>query len=262
MEYPSAMTFELYTPFILPEELFKGFEVTRKEVSYTRNGLGIPMNPCSYKRIPERINTYNDYINSITPKVNIKALSIKPICVYSEDFVEHIDFEVIVNRYSVTPTDSLTYESLYAFIKNINETLPQVKDHPLKDFFVRTGSEDAFHRYGFQIDIFTFISLPDIYIPVTDTEISEKYILEAIRYMDALKEYYRQNRNERTKSEDHKWSRTTWNSVCPGWGTAANKSVSTSTTDRHITVPYWDDESEEETVMPIPEWSDSEEENA
>ena len=238
MEFPTAMIFEVYTPFVLPEELFKGFTVACKSVSYIRNGLGIPMN--SYKDIPERINMYNDYLNNITPKVNVKALSIKPICVYSEEFVEHIDFEVIINHYSITPTESLTYESFYDFVKNINEMLSRVKNHPLKDFFVRTGTENTLHRYGFQITSDAFISLPDIYIPVTDIDINEKYILEVIRYMDALKDYYYKLHNEHTKIKEHKLSWSTWNSQCPGWGTTTNK----FTTDQRLTFPKWEDEYE------------------
>lgn len=214
MEYPSAMTFEIYTPFLLPEELFKGFNVTYKPVSYIRDGLGIPLK--SYKDISIRFTVYNDYLKSIAPDMDIKVLSVKPICLYTDTFVEHINFEVIVNCYSITPTESLTYELFYDFVKNINEKLSQVNSHPLRDFFVRTGSEDAFHKYGFQITADTFISLPDIYIPVTDTEISEKYILEAIRYMDALKEYYYQRHNELTKIKERE---RLWSTQCPGWGT-------------------------------------------
>ena len=213
MEYPSAMTFEIYTPFLLPEELFKGSNVTYKAVSYIRNGLGIPMN--SYKDIPKRLTMYNDCLKNLAPDVDIKVLSVKPICIYSKDFVEHIDFEVIVNHYSITPTESLTYEAFYDFIKNINERLSRVKDHPLKDFFVRTGTEDTFHKYGFQIASDVFITLPDVYIPVTDIDISEKHILEVIRYMDALKEYYFQHHNKVTKVEDNE---RMWCSY-PGWGT-------------------------------------------
>ena len=219
MEYPSAMTFEIYTPFILPEELFKGFNVTYKPISYIRNGLGIPIN--SYKDISKRFTVYNDYLNNITLDMNVKVLSIKPICVNSNHFVEHIDFEVIVNCYNITPTESLTYESFYNFVKNINELLSQVKNHPLKDFFVRTGVEDTFYQYGFQIttEPDTFISLPDIYIPVTDIDINERYILEVIRFMDALKEYYHQRYDKLTKTEERKRMWSTWNSHCPGWGT-------------------------------------------
>jgi hypothetical protein len=240
MEYPTAMTFEIYTPFILPEELFKGFSVNRESISYIRNGLGILME--SYKMIPKRLTMYNDCLNNITPKVIVKALSIKPICVYSNDFVEHIDFEVIVNRYSITPTESLTYELFYDFVKNINERLAQIKDHPLKDFFVRMGTESTFHVYGFQITSDTFITLPDVYIPVTDIDIDEKYILEIIRYMDALKEYYYKLHNEPIKTGDHKLSWGTWNNQCPGWGTMINK----STTDQCFTFPGWEDDSEKE----------------
>ena len=241
MESPSAMTFEIYTPFILPEELFKGFNIAYKPVSYIRNGLGIPMD--SYKMIPERFTMYNDYLNSVTPKVNIKVLSVKPICVYSKDFVEHIDFEVIVNSYSITPTESLTYELFYDFVKSINKKLSQIKDHPLKDFFVRTSTESTFYRYGFQITSDTFITLPDVYIPVTDIDINEKYILEVSRYMDALKDYYHQRHDKLIKIESRE---KLWNSQCPGWGTTTNKSTSTSNDDYHIIVPGWDDDSEEE----------------
>ncbi len=197
MNYPSAMTFEVYTPFVLPEELFKGFNVTCERISYIRNGLGIPMN--SYKDIPKSFTMYNDRLKNIAPDMDIKVLSVKPICIYSKDFVEHIDFEVIVNRYSITPTESLTYEMFYDFVKNINDILSRVKDHSLKDFFVRTSAKDTFHRYGFRIASDIFITLPDVYIPVTDIDISEKHMLEVIRYMDALKEYYHQRYDESIK---------------------------------------------------------------
>ena len=78
------------------------------------------------------------------------------------------------------------------------------------------GTEDTFHKYGIQITTDVFISLPDVYIPVTDTDIREKHILEVIRYMDALKEYYVQRHNKVTKIEDNE---RLWNSYCPGWGT-------------------------------------------
>lgn len=192
MEYPSAMTFEIYTPFTLPEELFKGFDVTCNPISYIRNGLGKQMNHNSYKGMHEMFTLYNECLNNMAPDMDIKVLSIKPICLYSLEFVEHIDFEVIVNCYSITPTKSLTYELFYNFVKAINERLSQIKNHPLKDFFVRSGMENVFHRYGFQMTNDSFISLPDIYIPVTDIDINEKHTLEVIRYMDAIKEYYYQ----------------------------------------------------------------------
>ena len=243
MEQPSAVTFEIYTPFILPEDLFKGFNVTCKSISYIRNGLGIIMD--SYKMIPKRLTMYNDYLNCMAPKINIKALSIKPVCVYSDDFIEHIDFEVMVNCYSITPTESLTYDLLYGFVKKINERLSQIKNHPLKDFFVRTDikDENLFHKYGFQIASDTFISLPDVYIPVTDIYINEKYIFEVIRYMDALKEYYYQRHDKLTKIEDRE---RLWSTQCPGWGTMTNKFTRTSDDDCHIIVPGWDDDSEKE----------------
>ena len=214
MEYPTAMTFEIYTPFLLPEELFKGFNVTCKSVSYIRNGLGPLID--SYKVIPKKFTMYNECLKNIAPDIDIKVLSIKPICIHSNVFAEHIDFEVMVNHYSITPTESLTYEAFYDFVKNINERLSRVKNHPLKDFFVRTSTKDTFYNYGVQITADVFISLPDVYIPVTDIGISEKHILEMIRYMDALKEYYFQRHNKVTKIEDNE---RLWNSYCPGWGT-------------------------------------------
>ena len=207
MEYPSAPTFEIYTPFILPEELFKGFHVTHEPVSYTRNGLGNPIN--TYEDIQERFTIYNDYLDSITPDMDIRAVSVKPICLYSNIFVEYIEFEVTINHYYITPTDALTYKLFHDFVKNINEKLSRIKNHPLKDFFVRTGTEDAFHRYGFQIITAPciFISLPDIFIPgIIDTmnvEKMHKDILDVFHYMDSLKEYYYQRHVKLTNAEEH-----------------------------------------------------------
>ena len=203
MDYPSAVTFEVYTPFILSDELFKGFKVTCKHIVYIRNGLGVQMIDDSYEGISKRFTMYNDYLDNIVPKMNVKVLSIKPICIYGEDFVEHVDFEVILNHYSITPTETLTYEIFYNFVKNINNELASVEKHPLKDFFVRPTVKDGntFHRYAIPITPNDSLTLPDVYIPVTDTNINEKYILDVIHYMDSLKGYYQhQYHNKRTNA--------------------------------------------------------------
>lgn len=249
MDYPSAMTFEINTPFMLPGELFKGFIVTRKAVSYIRTGLGIIMNHPT-KDVPERFTMYNDYLNSITPKMDVKVLSIKPMWVFSEVYMEHIEFEITLNRYSITPTKALTYELFHNFVKNINDELSPIKNHPLKDFFVRTGVKNInnFYRYGIQIATDnSFISLPDVYIPVTDTEISEKRITEMIQYMDSLKNYYQQCYNEFTEEEDESGYITI--PVC-------------NDDEQVVHAPGWSDSSEDEPLIEVPVWGDSEEENA
>lgn len=204
MEYPTAMTFEIHTPFILPQSLFKGFNVTHNTISYRRNGLGKNMNHPS-EGMFERYALYDDYFNNITPKIEIKVLTISPIWIYSAVYAEHIEFEVILNRYSVTPTEALTYKLFRDFVKNINKKLSLIKKHPLKDIFIEADIDrtEHFHRHGIHITTDgTFISLPDLYIPVTDTEISEKGVDETIHYMDALKEYYQRYYNENIKEDE------------------------------------------------------------
>lgn len=246
MVHPSAPTFKIYTPLILPDELFKGFNVANDPVSYASNGLGNPIN--TYEDIQERFTIYNDYLDSITPDIDIRAVSVKPICLYSNIFVEYIEFEITINHYYITPTDTLTYELFYDFVKNIKEKLSQVKNHPLKDFFVRTGTEDTFHRYGFQIITAPciFISLPDIFIPEIDVDVDEKYILEVIRYMDSLKEYYHQRHVKLTNAEEHGLLKPP---PSVNRDETGNECLNTNP-------PKWTDEDDDQ-IIDIPGWGDS-----
>lgn len=195
-----APQFTISTPFTLDETLLTGFDYELTTMEYIRCATGSKLTP-SAAPMPERFHAYNDAITKISPDVNIKLLSLNEIEVTSGVTREFLSFLVTINRYTITPKETLSAEQEWRFCNKICELLESIHDHPMKSFFT-TDSLMNTKRTDNSITLNNKrIALPNIYIHVDETFTDEDE-LKVVQYIDKCNAFYREQFNAILNEEE------------------------------------------------------------
>ena len=130
-----APQFTISTPFTLDETILTGFDYELTPMEYIRCATGSKLTPDSLP-MPARFHAYNDAITKIAPDVNIKLLSLNEIEVMSGTTLEFLSFLITINRYTITPKETLSAEQEWRFCNSVCDLLYSIHKHPMKPFFV------------------------------------------------------------------------------------------------------------------------------
>lgn len=205
----SAPSITFSTPFTLDESVLCGFYYTITPVEYLRYGIGKLIYPNIYDR-GAHFERYNESLKEVANGLNIKVLSLNEITICNDIF-EFVSFLITVNRYTITPKETLTAEQEWRFANQTCDLLESIKNHPLKAFFacenMRSHSSDKRHIVLNE----TQINLPDTYIWV-DEFVSDEDELTIVKYIDQRSAYYR-DRYMATP----KWGSAEYGSDFPKW---------------------------------------------
>ena len=188
-----APQFTISTPFIIDETLLAGFKYELTPMEYIRCATGSKINDSSLP-MPERFHAYNDAIAKISPDVNIKLLSLNEIEITPGTTRVFLSFLVTINRYTITPKETLSAEQEWRFCNRVCELLESIHNHPMKSFFT-TDSLMNTKRSDNSITLNNKrIALPDIYIHVDETFTDEDE-LKVVQYIDKCNAFYREQFN-------------------------------------------------------------------
>ena len=192
-----APAFTITTPFTIDDSLFSGFDYTNNPIDYVRYGIGECINSKDYNK-GIRFAAYNEYLHKVYPDVNIKVIAINSITVMPNVIKEFIAFQVTINRYTITPKETLTAEQEWQFSNGISNQLGSIDGHDLVCFFTEHPRVSAtYNDMWIQLND-TLITLPDITIHV-DRYLSEDDELRILKYMDSVSAFYRNRYNETVK---------------------------------------------------------------
>lgn len=185
------------TPFTLDDSLFNGFDYTIDQIDYIRYGIGEHINAKDYNK-GIRVAAYNRYLQKTHPDVDIKVISINNITVSPNVVKEFIAFQVTINRYTITPKETLSAEQEWRFSKEITDQLCSIDQHGLLSFFTENPRISATcNDMWIQLND-TLITLPDITINV-DRYLSGDDELRIVKYIDSVSAFYRERYNETVK---------------------------------------------------------------
>lgn len=201
-----APRFTISTPFTLDETILAGFDYVLTPMEYIRYATGAKITTESLP-MPERFHAYNDAITKIAPDVNIKLLSLNEINVNPAITREFLSFIITVNRYMITPKETLSAEQEWRFCNKVCELLESIHNHPMESFFT-TDSLMNTKRSDNAISLNNKrIALPNIYIHVDETFTDEDE-LKVVQYIDKCNTFYRERFNAvlNEDEEESEWS--------------------------------------------------------
>ena len=193
-----APVITITTPFALDESLFNGFDYTIEQIDYLRYGIGKRIDSVEYNKY-NSFSAYNDYLSTNYSDVNVNVISINNITTAPNTISEFIAFQVTINRYTITPKDSLTAEQEWKFATNLSSRLQSIDEHDLIAFFTETPYVSAKHNTMSIVLNDTQISLPDITIYV-DRFLSDDDELKLLKYIDSISMFYRERYNATVKT--------------------------------------------------------------
>jgi hypothetical protein len=193
------------TPFTIDESILIGFNYTITPIEYIRTAIGARVTD-DVPPMPERFNAYNDELAKVASNMNIKLISLNEITIAVDKPREFLSFIITINRYTITPKETLTAEQAWRFRSGINKLLFTVRNHAMRDFFT-TDSLTAPKRCDDRIILRKkHISLPTIYIHVDET-IKNSDNLKIIQYIDKCNAFYREQFNSaRNNNEKEEYS--------------------------------------------------------
>ena len=195
-----APQFTISTPFTLDETILTGFDYVLTPMEYIRYATGAKVTDDSLP-MPERFHAYNDAITKIEPDVNIKLLSLNEIEVTPGVIREFLSFLVIINRYTITPKETLSAEQEWRFCNRVCELLESIHTHHMKSFFT-TDSLMNTKRTDNSITLNNKrIALPNIYIHIDETFTDEDE-LKVVQYIDKCNAFYRERFNAVLNEEE------------------------------------------------------------
>lgn len=207
----TAPSFTITTPFKINENILDGFDYMITPVEYLRYGIGKRIYPGIYER-GSHFEHHNESLKEVAKDLNVKVLSLNEINI-GDDTFEFFAFLVTINRYTLTPKETLTAEREWRFSNQICSLLESIKDHPLNVFFtcenMRSHPSDKRHIVLNQ----TRINLPDTYIWV-DEFVSDEDELKIVRYIDQRSAYYR----DRYMAIPKWGAADNWKTTGTGWG--------------------------------------------
>ena len=181
------------TPFTIDEIILIGFDYTITNIELIRSAIGARIT-AHVPPMPERFSAYNDELANVASDMNIKLLSLSEITISDNNTREFLSFAITINRYTITPKETLTAEQAWNFHTGINKLLFTVHNHAMRDFFT-TDSLTALKRSDDHITLRKkHISLPTIYTPV-DEELKTADNLKIIQYIDKCNAFYRERFN-------------------------------------------------------------------
>lgn len=193
----SAPAITINTPFTFDESLFNGFDYTIEPIDYLRYGIGKRIDSADYNK-SVRFTEYNDYLSANCSDVNVKVIALNHITTAPHVISEFITFQVTINRYTITPKESLTAEQEWLFSTNLTSKLQSTDDHALLAFFIEKPYVSVKRDTMSIVLNDTHISLPDITINV-DRFISNDDELKLLKYVDSVSAFYRERYNETVK---------------------------------------------------------------
>jgi hypothetical protein len=174
-----------------------GFNYTVTPIEYLRYGVGGIINPKTYNR-GCHFERYNEALKEMVKDIDIKLISLNTITV-DNNTRDFFAFLITVNRYTITPKETLTAEQEFCFSAEVCKLLESIKSHSLKPFFIcetvksHTDKERAIYFNNNRIQ------LPDVYIWV-DEYLTDEDELKIIRYIDQCSAFYRDRFNAAVES--------------------------------------------------------------
>ena len=193
-----APVFTINTPFALDESLFVGFDYTIEQIDYLRYGIGMRIDSADYDKYV-RFTAYNNYLSANCSDVNVKVIALNHITTAPNTISEFIAFQVTINRYMITPKESLTAEQAWIFRNNLAKRLCSIGGHKLWAFFTEKPYVSAKRDTMSIVLSDTCISLPDITIHA-DRYLSDDDELKLLKYVDSISAFYRGRYNETVKT--------------------------------------------------------------
>lgn len=199
-----APQFTISTPFKFDESVLAGFNYELTPMEYIRCATGSKLTQ-PFLPMSERLHAYNDAIAKLSPDVNIKLLSLNEIEVTPGTTREFLSFSVTINRYTITPKETLSAEQEWRFCNNVCELLDSIHHHPMKSFFTTDSLMNA-KRTDNSITLNNKrIALPNIYIHVDET-FTDHDELKIVRYIDDCNAFYREQYNADFDEEESDWT--------------------------------------------------------
>lgn len=193
----NAPAITITTPFTFEESLLDGFDYTIEQIDYLRYGIGKRITTGYNKTV--RFTAYNDYFSASYPEVNIKVIALNHITAAPMTISEFITFQVTINRYTITPKETLTAEQEWVFSRDLSATLRSIDEYELRAFFTEKPYVSAKHDMMTFVLNDTTISLPDTTIHV-DRILSDDDELKLLKYIDSISAFYRERYNATVKT--------------------------------------------------------------
>ena len=192
-----APAITIATPFMLDDSLFSGFDYTIDQIDYIRYGIGERIDTEVYNK-GIRLAAYNECLRKEHPDISIKVIAINNIAVTPNMIKEFIAFQVTINRYTITPQETLTAEQEWQFSNEMLNQLGSIDEHKLINFFTENPRvSTTYNSIWIKLND-TTISLPDITIHV-DRYLSDADNLRILKYIDSVSAFYRERYNETVK---------------------------------------------------------------
>lgn len=178
------------TPFTIDESVLTGFDYTITNIEYIRNAVGARITN-DMPPMPKRFHAYNHDLATVSSDMSIKLISINEISITDDDPREYISFLITINRYMITPKETLTAEQELNFHTGINKLLSQVRSHAMRSFFITESLTEITVSNNYILLNNNRISLPNIYISVDEgLDIDDN--LKIIQYIDECNTFYRE----------------------------------------------------------------------
>lgn len=216
MSLIEAPQITINTPFTIDESILTGFDYTITPIEYLRYGVGKAIYPDDYER-GAHFERYTETLKEVAEGLNIKVLSLNEITIGEETF-EFFTFLITINRYTITPKETLTAEQEWRFANKTCSLLESIKKHPLNAFFTCENMKSHSSGKRYIVINQTSINLPDVFIWV-DEYITDEDELKIIKYIDQHSAYYR---NQYMAIPKWKPFENSWSTSNVGWGPKTN----------------------------------------